>query len=166
MSPVISNTSPLTNLAIIGHLVLVRTQLTRVVVPQAVWEEMLALPHPEARTALLSSQTEGWLQVATLANVAMAASLRLAGLDPGESEAIALAVETSASLLLMDEKKGRIAARRLGVPVSGALAILAAARRAGQISSARTEIARLRTEAGFFISSQVEVHTLRLAGEL
>jgi uncharacterized protein len=141
----------------------VRTQLTRVVVPQAVWEEMLALPHPDARTALLSSQTEGWLQVATLANLAMAASLRLAGLDQGESEAIALAVETSASLLLMDEKKGRIAARRLGVPVSGALAIVAAARRAGQISSARTEIARLRTEAGFSISSPVEVHSTPLA---
>jgi uncharacterized protein len=166
MSPVISNTSPLTNLAVIRHLGLVRAQLTRVVVPQAVWQEMLALPHPEARSALLSSQTEGWLQVGTLANVAMAASLRLAGLDPGESEAIALAVETSASLLLMDEKKGRIAARRLGVPVSGALAILAAARRAGQIPSAKTAIVRLRTEAGFYISSQVEIHTLRLAGEL
>ena len=166
MSPVISNTSPLTNLAIIGRLELARAQLTSVVVPQAVWREMIALPHPDARSALLSAQTEGWLEVATLSNSAMATSLRLAGLDQGESEAIALAVETSATLLLMDEKKGRAAARRLGVPVAGALAIVAAARKAGEIPSARNEIARLRVEAGFFISGEVEAHTLRLAGEL
>jgi predicted nucleic acid-binding protein len=59
MSPVISNTSPLTKLAVIGHLGLVRSQWTRVVVPQAVWQEMLVLPHPQAHSALLSAQTEG-----------------------------------------------------------------------------------------------------------
>jgi len=166
MSQVISDTSPLTNLAVIGQLELVQTQLSSVAVPEAVWRETLALPHRDGRAALIAARTAGWLRVAAVANSAMAASLRLAGLDEGESEAIALAVETSEPLLLIDEKKGRVAARRLGVPVAGALAILATARRTGAIPSAKAQIDRLRSEAGFFISGEVEAHTLRLAGEL
>jgi predicted nucleic acid-binding protein len=95
----------------------------------------------------------------------MAASLRFGGLDEGESEAIALAIETSGPLLLIDERKRRVAAKRLGIPVAGALAILASARRTGAIPSAKAQIDRLRIEAGFFISSEVEANTLRLAGE-
>jgi len=166
MSQVISNTSPLTNLAVIGQLQLVQTQLSCVTVPEAVWREMLALPHRDGRAALNAARTAGWLRIAAIANPAMATSLRLAGLDEGESEAIALAIETSEPLLLIDEKKGRLAARRLGVPVAGALAIVATARRTGAISSAKAQIDRLRSEAGFFISDEVEAHSLRLAGEL
>jgi hypothetical protein len=166
MSPAISNTSPLTNLAVIGRLDLVRVQLSTVAVPDAVWQEMLSLPHRDGRSALLAAREAGWLQVITLANSAVAGSLRLAGLDAGEAEAIALAVETTSTLLLMDERKGRAAARSLGVPVTGALGIVAKARRTGAIPSAKAEIDRLRSEAGFFISSDVEAHTLRLAAEL
>jgi len=166
MSLVISNTSPLTNLAVIGRLDLVRDQLQTVGVPKAVWQEMLALPHREARSSLLAAREAGWLCVTAVAQPALATSLRLAGLDEGESEAIALAVETAGPWLLIDEKKGRAAARRLGVPVAGALAIVATARRCGAILSAKIEIDRLRGEAGFFISGEVERHTLRLAGEV
>jgi len=165
MSQVVSNTSPLTNLAVIGRLGLVRHQLSRVAVPEAVWWEMLALPHEAGRTALLAAHEGGWLTVEPVTATALATSLRLAGLDAGESEAIALAVETSASLLLIDEKKGRGAARRLGLPVTGALGIIASARRSGAIPSAREAIVQLRTEAGFFISNEVEANTLHLAGE-
>jgi hypothetical protein len=137
MWPAISNTSPLTNLAVIGRLDLVRDQLGSVAVPGAVWREMLALPHAAGREALLAARDAGWLAVRPLGSPALARSLRLAGLDEGESEAIALAVEVSAPLLLIDEKKGRVAARSLGVTVAGALAIIAAARKAGAIPSAR-----------------------------
>jgi predicted nucleic acid-binding protein len=166
MSQVISNTSPLTNLAVIGRLELVRMQVTTVANPDAVWREMLALPHPEGRAALLTAQSVGWLRVVAVSHAALAASVRLAGLDAGESEAIALAVELSASLLLIDEKKGRMAARRLGIPTTGALGILAKARKLGAIPSAKAEIDRLRGEAGFFVSAEVEAHTLQIAGEL
>lgn len=166
MSPVISNTSPLTNLAVIGRLDLVRSQLASVAVPEAVWQEMRALPHRDGRSALLAAQHDGWLRVIPLADHALATSLRFGGLDAGESEAIAPAVQTSAPLLLIDERKGRVAAKKLGVPVTGALAIVATARRTGVIPSAKAEIDRLRCEAGFFIAGDVEAQTLRLAGEL
>jgi predicted nucleic acid-binding protein len=166
MSQVTSNTSPLTNLAVIGRLELVRIQLTSVAVPEAVWREMLALPHVAGREALLEARDAGWLRVETVANTALALSLRMAGLDEGESEAIALAVETSARLLLIDETKGRKAARRLAVPVTGALGILAKGRVLGDVESVQVEIRRLRSEAGFFVSTEVEAITLQLAREV
>ena len=52
MSRTVSNTSPLTNLAGSGRLDLVRDQLNQVSVPEAVWREMLALPHASGRAAL------------------------------------------------------------------------------------------------------------------
>lgn len=165
MWPAISNTSPLTNLAVIGRLALVRDQLGRVAVPEAVWREMLALPHEAGREALLAARDAGWLAVLPLGSPALAASLRFSGLDEGESEAIAMAVESSAPLLLIDEKKGRASARKLGVTVAGALAIIAAARKSGAIPSAQDLIDQMRMEAGFFISAEVEANTLRLAGE-
>ena len=165
MSLVISNTSPLTNLAVIGRLDLVRTQLTTVAVPAAVWRETMALSHSGGRLALLEARQAGWLRVVKITNPALASSLRLSGLDEGESEAIALAAESSARLLLRDEKKGRRAARRLAVPVTGALGILAKGRRMGDVQSVKREIERLRAEAGFFISEAVEVRILEIAGE-
>jgi len=166
MSLVVSNTSPLTNLAAIGRLDLVREQLRDVLVPSAVWVEMSALPHEGGRRALKAARETGWLRVVSVSDSALPASLRLIGLDAGESEAIALAHEHSASLLLMDERKGRIAAGRIGITVTGVLGILAAAYRNGSIPSAKAEIARLKSEAGFFVSSEVEDHTLRIAGEV
>lgn len=165
MLPAISNTSPLTNLAVIGQLERVREQLSEVAVPPAVWREMLTLPHQPGRNALLAAKDAGWLTVMPLANNALAKSLRLSGLDEGESEAIALAVDTSARLLLIDEKKGRAAARQLGVSVAGALAIIAAAKKTGVIPSAKKLINDLKIEAGFYVSAAVEKNTLHLAGE-
>lgn len=165
MSLVISKTSPLTNLAVIERLALVQTQLTRVAVPAAVWREMMALPHAGGRESLLAARDAGWLSVVAIAKTAVASSLRLTGLDEGESEAIALAVESSARLLLIDEKKGRRAARRLAVPVTGALGILAKGRKMGDIDSVKEAMVRLRAEAGFFISDEVEARILEVAGE-
>ena len=45
-------------------------------------------------------------------------------LDPGEAEAIALAMEMSADLILLDERDGRIAAERAGLRVTGLLGVL------------------------------------------
>lgn len=163
---IVSNTSPLTNLAVIGRLDLVRRQFASVRVPAEVWAEMLALPHPEGRRLLEQARDDGWLVVVELVDHRIASTLRLTGLDVGESAAIALALELGASRLLMDERKGHAAATRLGVPVTGALGVLAAAKRLGQLTtSVADEIHLLRKEAGFFVTPEVELAVLKLAGE-
>lgn len=65
---VVSNTSPLSNLAMIGHLGLVREQLGTLLVPPAVRAELLRNPHAEARLAVEAAMEEGWILVRRLAS--------------------------------------------------------------------------------------------------
>jgi len=62
----------------------------------------------------------GWLKVG--APSAMAP--QTAPLDPGEAEAISLAVEIRASAVLIDEKKGRRIAKALGLATIGTITVL------------------------------------------
>lgn len=57
----------------------------------------------------------------------------LASLDPGEREAIQLAEERHADLLLIDERKGRLEAQRRGLLTTGTLGVLVAAGEIGLI---------------------------------
>ena len=164
-SMVVSNTSPLTNLAVIGRLELVRSQFGQVAVPVEVWEEIEFLPHVTGRAALVAARKSGWLSVVGLADTRVLSLLMAGGLDAGESAAIALALERNASRLIIDERKGRAAATSLRLPVVGALGILAAACKLGQIPSVRPEIARLRADAGFFVTPEVEKAALEMSGE-
>ena len=86
-------------------------------------------------------------------------------LDPGETAAIALAMEIKADILLIDERKGREAARRNGVSVGGILGELLYAKNVGWIPSVKIEIEKLRKEAGFFVDSEIERFILFHAGE-
>jgi predicted nucleic acid-binding protein len=75
-----------------------------------------------------------WIELIEPANRCAVESLR-AELDAGESEAIVLAQQLRASLLLMDERLGRQTAIRLGLEVTGLLGILAEARKRGHIAA-------------------------------
>ena len=93
-------------------------------------------------------------------------AVRLRGvLDAGEAEAIALGAATSADVLLLDERRGRVFARELGLNVGGVLGELLHAKLAGTIPSMKSEIIRLRADARFFISASIETFFLNEAGE-
>ena len=158
----VSNTSPLSNLAIIGRLELLRQRYGTISIPPAVARELSALTHAAAGDCLKRAMEDGWLIVETTALPVVGAGSML---DPGETEAIALASVTRADVLLMDEKKGREAARRAGLAVAGVLGELLHAKQTGAISSLRAEITRLRAEAGFFVDSEIEEFIVSQAGE-
>ena len=84
---------------------------------------------------------------------------------PSEAEAIGLATEIPADILLIDEKEGRSVARQAGLRVRGTLGILIRAKEAGEVASVRTEIRALKTRAGFFVAAELEAEVVRIAGE-
>jgi hypothetical protein len=93
------------------------------------------------------------------------ARLLAAVLDPGEAEAIALALELSADLILLDERDGRSAAERAGLRVTGVLGVLLRAKTDGQIPLIKPDIEALRTQARFFLSARLQEKVLAIAGE-
>jgi len=151
---VVSNTSPLSALSIIGRLGLLRKQFGTIRIPNAVWTELSHLDHDSGRQTLEQAHTEGWIQVHQTANPAMVEILGVT-LDAGESEAIAMAQEWPADLLIMYESSGRAMARNLKIRITGTLGILLKAKRDGEIYSLRFEMDRLVQEAGFFVSDRV-----------
>lgn len=161
---VVSNTSPLSNLAIIGRINLLRARYGRVVIPPAVAAELQALTHRDGRAAIQAAMDAGWLAMEPLPGDSEAGRLRNS-LDPGEADAIALAAATAADVLLLDERRGRVVAREFGLTIAGVLGELLHAKLAGSVPSMKTEIERLRVEARFFISPGIEAYFLKEAGE-
>ena len=160
---VVSNTSPLSNLAIIGRLELLARRYVEVWIPSEVARELAALSRRTAQSQIQSALAQGWLHVeATTTLPPLSLPVRL---DAGESAAIALAVAVKADVLLIDEKRGRMAARSLGLAVGGLLGELLHARLQSWIPTLRDEIARLRQEAGFFVDAEIEKFILSQAGE-
>lgn len=162
---VFSNTSPLCNLAMIGQLSLLWRFYAQVTIPQAVWAELEELDHEKARESLEDARATGSLQIVPVVNHALVRLLS-EDLHLGEAEAIALAYEQKADLLLMDEHDGRAAAQRLGLALTGVLGILRRAKQEGLISSLKFEINRLRHEAHFFIAPKLEEALLHSVGEM
>ncbi|MGD1086730.1 MAG: DUF3368 domain-containing protein [Verrucomicrobiota bacterium] len=160
---VVSNTSPISNLAIVGRLEFLQRRYALVRIPSAVADELAPLTHPAGSQRIQAALADRWLIVETLDK---AATPQLPfPLDPGETAAMALACQLKADVLLMDEKRGRQAARHCGLVVAGVLGELIHAKFAGWIPNAREEIRRLRLEAGFFVDVTVENFILSQVGE-
>lgn len=92
-------------------------------------------------------------------------SLLRAELDPGEAEAIALAAEGGATLLLIDEVKGRASARRLGLRVTGAVGVCILAKERGLLTEARPLLEDLRRRGGLWLGDALLRGVLTRIGE-
>ena len=86
-------------------------------------------------------------------------------LDRGEAEAITLARELNAELLLIDETDGRAEARRLNIRITDVLGILIRAKELGLISLVGPEIKKIVNDAEFWIDRQLIQDVLVLVGE-
>ena len=103
---VVSDTSPLSNLALVDVLFLLKEIYNTVVIPQAVAEELSNAKDEDQRIAVVLSLD--WVEVRQATNLELIAGLRNEYLlDRGEAFAIALALELNADELLIDERLGR-----------------------------------------------------------
>jgi len=147
---VVSDTSPLLNLALIERLDLVREQFSTVVVPEQVWDELM--DGEDGVDRLRSVHDDGLLEIVTVEDTPLFAEFRR-DLDIGEAAALAYAIDADADLVLMDEREARQTARRHELPITGVIGILLRGSKEGTVSL-RTELDRLR-DVGFWIADDL-----------
>lgn len=159
---VVSDTSPISNLLTIGWLRLLPEVYGKVLIPPTVAKEVAALA---AFGFDLSEFTEAdWLVIAEPSNQAQIEIL-LEKLDQGEAEAIVLAEEFKADLLLIDERLGWQEAQKRGLKSTGLLGTLVTAKSNGIIPKVRPLIEELREKTRFRMSEQLIRHVLSVAEE-
>lgn len=161
---VVSDTSPILNLAVIGHLDLLRRQFGDVVLPPAVLEELKVDADYPGTVEIRQALEEGWLRMVELQNDQMTRALRRE-LDDGEAEAIALALELGVETILMDERDGRLIAKAMRLAPIGVLGVLVRAKHEGDVGSLKEALDLLQNNAGFYISEHLAKTILSEAGE-
>ena len=82
-----------------------------------------------------------WVEIRSVINITFQATLDI---DPGEASAITLALESKSALLILDDNKGRKAAQRLNLNITGTLGVFLKAKRAGIIPSIRPLLEKIQ----------------------
>jgi uncharacterized protein len=157
VASVISNTGPILALVRIGRLDLLRELFGNIVLPLAVRAEITD------ETSAAAVAAADWISVQPVHD-ALAVQLLREELDPGESEAVVLARELSADLILIDERAATRRARMLGLTVIGTLGVLLAAKQAGHVNAIKPLMEQLR-HLDFHMSADLYNEVLTTAGE-
>jgi hypothetical protein len=158
---VVSNTSPIINLAAIGHLDLLPRIYRTIAIPQAVYEEITVAG--QGKPGDQEVQEANWITVYQVTNTKQVVGL-CQSLNLGEAEAIALTLQLGAKRLLIDEHRGREIASNYGITITGILGILTIARRQNFIHQVRPVLDQLR-DAGFWIAQPLYDRVLQTVGE-
>ncbi len=118
---VVSNSSPIIALARIQRLYILQKLFGTIHIPNAVYNEIVSdVRNRKGKHEVLESD---WIIQTSVTDINSAAFL-MTHVDAGEAEAISLANEKNANLLLIDDKEGRKAAKSAGIPITGTIGIL------------------------------------------
>ena len=131
---IISDTTPIISLIKINRLDLLEKLFEEVLIPEAVYRELTtnALFENEAKIV----KTSSFLKTSSVQNRKSLQLLQaVSGLDDGESEAIILADELKSDVRIMDERKGRKVAEKLGIKITGTVGVLLQSYSENMISS-------------------------------
>jgi predicted nucleic acid-binding protein len=158
---VVADTSVVLNLCLLGHVGVLSAIFAEISCPPEVAEEFSRLAQTDARFAGLSFPSV-INQRSTTTTPMVLGTPRL---HAGERAALALSLELGADAVLIDERAGRLFAKRLGIRSLGLLGILVEARRRSLIGSLAPLLDRLDKEARFWMSETLKREVLALVGE-
>jgi uncharacterized protein len=148
----VCNATPLIALARIGRLDLLRLAFEQLVIPEAVYEEVVV--KGSGRPGAEGVQRANWIQVHTVQNRQRVEELgRFLG--KGETEAIILAREISAPWVLLDDHKARLRAQQEGLNVVGTLGVLKHLKQRGDLDALHPLFDDLRA-AGFSMGEEYD----------
>lgn len=152
------NTGPLIALAACDALDLLQRLHGRVVVPTAVVREF-----ERGGAAGIVAALPASIEVRPLSG--HMPPLLVAQLDEGEASAIAVAMELGIPLVAIDERRGRLVARELGLAVTGSVGLLLRAKRLGVIDAVAPRLAAMRAR-GIWLGDALVRRALAEANEI
>ncbi|WP_201568547.1 DUF3368 domain-containing protein [Imperialibacter sp. 75] len=153
----------MSNLIVIQKLDLLRSLFGDVFIPERVFVEIEQLAN--FGIDMSAFVNADWIKTKSLEDLSVYDRLTET-LDRGESEAIALSLTYTNSLLLIDERKGRAIAESYNIRCIGLVGILILAKEKGFIGAVKPLLDQLIEEANFFISAKVYQSALSAANEV
>ena len=155
---IVSDTSSISNLLQIGSIELLKEIYGEITITPAVRRELYVLPEQAQTIDQLS-----WIKVQAPQDQRLVFEL-LDKLDLGESESIALALETKAQYLIIDEFSGRQIADSYGIKIVGILGVLVLAKQKGILGTIKPTIEKL-IDIGFRLNKKLVDKLLKSLGE-
>lgn len=160
---VIADATVLISLSTIGRLGIIRDRFPDgIQIPSAVWKEVVE--QGKERPGAKEVASADWITVRQIEDDRFVQYLTM-GIDEGEAEAIGLARETNAQVILIDERDARDAAKGLGIQVLGTIGLLIWAKRAGKLKNLKQELDNLQELAKFRVSPALYQLCLEEVGE-
>jgi predicted nucleic acid-binding protein len=160
MPEVIADTSPIQYLYQIGLLDVLNVLYGQITIPEAVEGELnvgralgLSLPDVSSISWMTVKRPQGQALLPLVPD-----------LGPGEREAIALAIETNNSLLILDDALARRHAQLLGITMTGTLGVLLKAKQTGHLNAVEPALDHLEA-LGFYLDATTRSAVLKLAQE-
>lgn len=150
LKAIISDTSCFIVLTNIGELELLRE----------VYGQIITTPEIAAE---FGETLPEWVEIAAVKDKYRQTILELQ-IDKGESSAIALALETPDSIVILDDYKARKIAERLGVTLTGTIGVIIKAKLGGIIPSIKPLLEKIK-QTDFRLSAEIERQALKEAGE-
>jgi uncharacterized protein len=165
MPRAVSDSSVLIHLGAIEHLDLLFQLFEEVLIPDAVWNEVVVQGRsPSVVEAIQKAARDGMLKVQGATDRALVQTLRQI-LHAGEAESICLALEERPDSLLMDESEGREVARGLGLTTKGIIGLLVRAKGAGLIPAVKPLLEEL-VGSGFYLAPSLIARVLEELSEV
>ncbi len=159
MLKVISNTTPIISLLKLNRLDLLQKLYEQIYIPRAVYKE---IESGKLKAFYADLNKVEWIKIVDVQNK-MAVKCFL-DLDKGEAEAIVLANELNADLIILDEKLGRYHAKHLNLKVTGTIGVLIKAKSNNLIYHLKPLLEEL-IEKDVWISDNLKIEILKKVDE-